>query len=115
MGLKWEAPGVYVALGATDMRKQTNSLAAVVQGQLGLDPFGGELFVFCNRRGTLIKVLYWDDNGFALWQKRLERHRFRWPVHEAEVLKMRVKDLEWILAGLNIKEAHGKLEYRTVV
>jgi transposase len=115
MGVRWEAPGVYLALGPTDMRKQTNSLAAVVQGQLGLDVFRGELFVFCNRRGTLIKVLYWDENGFALWQKRLERHRFHWPVQEAEVLKMRVKDLEWILAGLDIEEAHGKLEYHTVV
>ncbi len=52
MGVKWEASGVYLALGGTDTRKQTSSLAAIVQGQLGLDAFGGQLFVFCNRRAT---------------------------------------------------------------
>ena len=74
MGVRWEAPAVYLALGATDMRKQTNSLAALVQGTLGKDLFEGQLFVFCNRRRTLIKVLYWDRNGFCLWQNQPSSH-----------------------------------------
>lgn len=115
MGVKWEAPGVYLALGATDMRKQTNALAAIVQGELGLDVFGGGLFVFCNRRSTIIRVLYWEENGFAMWQKRLEKHRFVWPQGEGQVMEMRPKDLEWLLAGLDIGRAHGRLEYWNVV
>lgn len=115
MGVKWEASGVYLALGGTDMRKQTSSLAAIVQGQLGLDVFGGQLFVFCNRRATIIRVLYWDENGFALWQKKLQKHRFVWPQREGQVMEMRLKDLEWLLAGLDIGRAHGKLSYQTVV
>ena len=103
-------------MGATDMRKQINTLAALVQGELGLDPFEeGRLFVFCNRRKTMVKALYWDRNGFALWQKRLEKHRFAWPVREGEVAEMGVEELGWLLAGLDVDRAHERLEYRTVV
>ena len=61
------------------MRKSMDALSALVSGQLSLDPFSGHLFAFRNRRRNLVKVLYWDRNGFCLWQKRLEKDRFRWP------------------------------------
>ena len=115
MGVTWEAPAVYLALGPTDMRKQIDSLAALVQGTLGKDPFGGQLFCFCNRRGTLIKILYWDRSGFSLWMKRLEKNRFVWPCREGELLEVGVRELEWLLEGLDIGRAHERLEYRTVV
>ena len=70
---------VYLALGATDMRKEINGLSVLVEAAFLLDPFSGHLFVLCNRQRTTIKVLYWDRNGFCLWQKRLEKHRFKWP------------------------------------
>ena len=69
---------VYLAPGYTDMRKAINGLSILVDG-LDLDPFSGHLFVFCNRRQTMLKILYWDRNGFCLWQKRLEKDRFSWP------------------------------------
>ena len=70
---------VYLALGATDMRKSIDGLSILVSQQLTLDPFAGHLFGFCNRSRTIIKLLYWDRNGFCLWHKRLERHVFRRP------------------------------------
>jgi len=70
---------VFLRLGVTDMRKSINGLSMIVQGELELDPFTGHLFVFCNRRQNILKVLYWDNNGFCLWQKRLEEHQFKWP------------------------------------
>jgi transposase len=88
MGVRWQAARVYLALGATDMRKQINALGALVQERLGLAPFSGALFVFCNRRRTTLKILWWDRNGFCLWMKRLERERFRWPEREAEVAEV---------------------------
>lgn len=106
---------VYLAVGATDMRKAINGLSILVQHQMGKDPFGGQYFAFSNRRRTIIKVLYWDRNGFALWQKRLERHRFRWPRTPEEVMAIEGKQWEWILAGLDINQAHEKLNYRTVI
>jgi transposase len=69
---------VYLAPGYTDMRKAINGLSILVE-QLELDPFSGHLFVFCNRSRKILKILYWDRNGFCLWHKRLEKQRFKWP------------------------------------
>jgi transposase len=69
---------VYLAIGSTDMRKAINGLSILVEQHLCKDPFSGDLFVFCNRRRNMIKIFYWDKNGFCLWQKRLEEHRFQW-------------------------------------
>ena len=62
---------VYLAVGITDMRKAINGLSIMVEQHLSKDPFSGDLFVFCNRRQNMIKILYWDKNGFCLWHKRL--------------------------------------------
>jgi len=108
---------VYLAAGITDMRKAINGLSMLVEGQLALDPFSGHLFVFCNRRRNMIKILYWDRNGFCLWQKRLEKHRFRWPESWDQVLKLDHRQLSWLLDGLEIRQsrAHGRLSYSTVL
>jgi transposase len=70
---------IYLACGHTDMRKQINGLAAMVEGSFKLDPFGTALFVFCNRNRDRLKILEWDGDGFWLYFKRLEKGRFRWP------------------------------------
>ena len=108
---------VYLAAGSTDMRKAINGLCMLVEGQLELDPFLGHLFVFCNRRRNLIKILYWDRNGFCLWQKRLEKDRFRWPESQEQVLKLDHRQLSWLLDGLEIRQAraHCRLSYSTVI
>jgi hypothetical protein len=58
---------VYLAIGATDMRKSINGLSIVIADQLELDPFFGYLFCFCNRRKDIVKILYWHCNGFCLY------------------------------------------------
>ncbi len=58
------------------MRKSFDGLYALTRQALGCDPLSGELFVFINRRGTQMKVLYWDRTGFCVWAKRLEQGRF---------------------------------------
>ena len=60
-----EKVSIYVKPGKTDMRKQINGLSIIVQEELKLDPFCGALFLFCNRRHHLLKILYWDRSGFA--------------------------------------------------
>jgi transposase len=103
---------VFLAAGSTDMRKSINGLSILVEQALDLDPFAGDLFVFCNRRRNMIKILYWDKNGFALWHKRLEKHRFRWPTGAERVVSLGAKELEWLLAGLDYSHAHEQLRYR---
>lgn len=70
---------IYLACGATDMRRGFDSLAAQVQTMLRLDPHDGALYAFRGRRGDLIKILWWDGQGLSLFSKRLERGRFVWP------------------------------------
>ena len=69
-------PAVYLCREFVDFRKGTNGLAVLVEVALRLDPFSEQLFVFCNRKRDKVKILYWERNGFCLWQKRLERARF---------------------------------------
>jgi len=61
------------------MRKSINGLAAIVESSFALDPFDQALFVFCNRQRNRLKILTWEDNGFWLHFKRLERGHFKWP------------------------------------
>ena len=73
---------VFLACGETDMRKSINGLSSIVQNSFELDPFAKALFVFCNRQRNRLKILTWEDNGFWLHFKRLERGHFKWPTAE---------------------------------
>ena len=70
---------VWLAAGATDMRKGFDGLAALIQTQLSEDPFSGQLYVFRGRAGDRVKILWWSGDGLCLFAKRLERGRFVWP------------------------------------
>jgi hypothetical protein len=69
---------ILVAVEAVDGRKGIDSLARLCQERLQTDPFSGCLFVFRSRRGTAIRILVYDGQGFWLAQKRLSKGRFRW-------------------------------------
>lgn len=108
---------VFLSPGKTDMRKSINSLSMLVEGVLELDPFCGHLFVFCNRRHTMIKILYWDRNGFCLFMKRLEKHHFKWPRNRDEVMEVGPRELGFLLEGLDISAVHPheSLKYATMI
>ena len=65
--------------GACDMRKSFNGLSGLGRAGLGRDPASGEVFVFLNRRRTLLKLLHWESGGFVLYYKRLEQGTFTLP------------------------------------
>lgn len=100
---------VYLALGATDMRKQIDGLAVLVEDVLEQNPLSSHLFVFCNRGRDKLKILFWQHNGFWLWYRRLERERFRWPQDTESVGSIEVspRELRWLLDGLNIAHVEG--------
>lgn len=105
---------VYLALGATDMRKSINGLSLLVEEQFDLDLFTGNLFAFCNRKRDMVKILYWGGNGFCIWLKRLEEDQFRWPDSEQEVMEISRSALNWLLHGLDLRQAHRRLNYGSV-
>jgi transposase len=109
---------VYICAVPVDFRKGMASLAVLVESQLKLNPFAEALFVFGNRRYTAIKLLYWERNGFCLWQKRLEQDRFIWPKpNTAGTITLTVQQLEWLLAGFDINRMrpHKALGFRSVL
>jgi transposase len=105
---------VYVAIGATDMRKSINGLSLLVEDQFGLDLFSGNLFAFCNRRQDIVKILYWSESGFCVWMKKLEKESFRWPKSVEEALVVSQIALSWLLHGLDLNQAHRQLTYDSV-
>lgn len=92
---------VWLAAGATDMRKGFPGLALLVQETLKRDPHGGHLFVFRGRRGDLIKVLWHDGQGACLFSKRLERGRFIWPSPADGVVAISSAQLGYLLEGID--------------
>lgn len=94
----------YLACGATDMRKSINGLAAIVEGSFKLDPFNGELFVFCNRNRDRLKILEWDVDGFWLYFKRLEKGHFRWPSEgDTATMTLSCEELSILLGGAKVE------------
>jgi transposase len=78
---------ILVAIGAVDFRRGIDGLAQLCRVKIGADPFSGTLFVFRNRRGTAIKILAYDGQGYWLCQKRLSKGKFHWwPSSENEVV-----------------------------
>jgi transposase len=94
---------VYLHRAPVDMRRQIDGLSLVVKEAMELDPMSAALFCFINRRRNKLKLLLWERNGFIVWYKRLERHRFHWPRQaEQSVLSLSVEQLNWLLDGYDV-------------
>jgi transposase len=103
---------IFVALGATDMRRGMDGLSALVRERLGLEPLSGHLFLFRNRRGDRVKILMWDRSGFWVLYKRLERGTFSWPTGEAGAsVEFRTSQLMLLLSGAEITERSRRRWY----
>jgi len=102
--LKLEGKRIFLACGKTDMRKQINGLAAIVEGSFNLNPFDGALFVFCNRNRDRIKILEFDGDGFWLYFKRLEKGHFRWPqLGDEATMALTGEELSILLGGARVE------------
>ena len=93
---------VYIACGATDLRKSIDGLVIIVKNELKLDPFEKALFVFCNKQMNRIKILHFDE-GFWLYYYRLENGRLKWPQNINEALATNKEELRWMLRGYEIR------------
>jgi transposase len=106
---------IYVATGATDLRRSIDGLSAVVRDHFGLDPLSGHLFLFRNRRGDRLKILAWDRSGFWILYKRLEQGTFAWPEERATTpVEMRSADLVLLLAGVDVASTRRRRWYERV-
>jgi transposase len=105
---------ILLARDPADMRKGFDGLSHLVQSVLAEDPLSGHLFVFRNRRGDRLKILYWAGDGFALWYRRLEKGTFRFPAPtEAGATSVSVKaaDLLMLLEGVDLNRVKRRPRY----
>lgn len=106
---------IYLATGATDLRRSIDGLAAVVRERFELEPTSGHLFLFRNRRGDRVKILVWDAGGFWVLYKRLERGTFAWPAADDEArVEMRSRDLLLLLSGVDLAQTRRRRWYERV-
>jgi transposase len=97
------ATRIFLAPGATDLRRSFDGLHGLVQSQLAEDPQSGHLFLFCNKLRTRLKVLCFDGTGLWVCAKRLERGRFTWPAADAgRTVRLNAAELALLLGGLEL-------------
>ena len=104
---------IYLAPGYTDMRKSADGLSALVKYSMFLDPCSRDLFVFCNRRKTTVKILEWDGTGFWTHTKKLiGKNRFQWPKNSEESSSVIIdeRQLKWLFEGLELYPKHVNRE-----
>lgn len=108
------ATRIYLAVGATDMRKGFEGLYGLVRDRLGLQVQSGHLFMFANARRNRLKVLYWDGSGLWVCAKRLEKGRFSWPLAGEESARVMLshEELSLLLGGIDLTRTQRKDWYR---
>lgn len=110
------ATRVYLAAGATDMRKGFEGLYGMARDRLASDPLSGHVFVFANARRNRLKLLFWDGSGLWVCAKRLERGRFRWPEAAAGQVKVTLsqEELALLLGGIDLTQTRRREWYRAL-
>jgi len=111
------APRIYVATGATDMRKSFNGLYGLVRDRLGCDPTSGHVFLFSNARRNRLKLLLYDGSGLWVAAKKLDGGRFRWPDADPPTTKIVLsqEELALLLGGIDLSQTQRRKWYRKSV
>lgn len=105
---------IFLAAGATDLRKSFDGLGALVRSVLGREVLSGEVFLFCNRRRDRVRALYWDGSGLWVATKRLEEGTFAWPeapAGGARRVELRAEELAALLGGLDLAQTSRRKWY----
>lgn len=100
---------IFVYTGVTDMRRSFDRLAQMVEQHLGQNPESGHLYLFFSRRRDCVKMLLWENDGFAIWYKRLELGTFSMPASSTPRadgsqpvgVEIRARDLNLLLSGVD--------------
>lgn len=110
------ATRIYVAAGATDMRKHFDGLYGLVRDHLGCTPESGHVFLFTNARRNRLKLVVYDGSGLWVCSKRLDRGCFRWPDADSTVKKILLshEELTLLLGGIDLKQTSRRAWHRMV-
>lgn len=101
---------IYVIPGYTDMRKQINGLTSLLYDITEIDLQLPNIFIFCGKTKKHLKILYWETNGFCLWQKKLGKDRFPWPKTDQDLEVIDLDKLRLLLKGIDFWKEHKPLD-----
>lgn len=103
----------YLYAGAADMRKGFDSLCGMVQEHFKTTALNGDVFIFINRYRNRIKLLHWQGDGFAIYQKRLERGTYEIPKQSSasNAILLTHQQLQFILEGLVLSSIRKRKRY----
>ena len=104
---------VWLYAQATDMRKSFDGLSGLVRSALGANPLDGSLYVFVNRRRTLMKALYFEGDGYCIWAKRLERGQFQVRFDGGDTVRMSLSTLRLLVDGIELQSVRRVRRYHT--
>lgn len=104
---------LYLATGPTDSRKSFRGLSTLVEGTFGMSAMTGDLFVFLNRRGTQVRILFWDRDGFCILMKKLEAGTFRRVKTQEGALHVEIDagELAMLLEGIDAPKVRRRKRY----
>jgi transposase len=104
---------IYMAVEPVDMRKSFDGLTGLVTAVFQQNVFDGHLFLFVNRRRDRLKILWWDQDGLAIWMKRLERGTYETPPHDqqAKQIRMTAAELSLLLNGIDLSSVKRRPRY----
>ena len=109
-----EPSSIYLHRPFVDFRKSINGLSVIVEASMELPAMSGALFIFCNKAKDKLKILYWDKTGFALWYKRLEKDKFKWPKKmDTDCIELNEQQLSWLLNGYDVI-GHQQVNYQVI-
>lgn len=114
MIIDWNNVNIFIKPGYVDFRKQINGLSVLVETQMKKDIFSASLFIFSSHNKKSLKIIYWDKNGFCMWQKRLEKDKFPWPDTEEEAMELTFEKFKMLMSGIDFFHAHKELKYTNI-
>jgi transposase len=109
------ATRIYVAVGATDMRKSFNGLEGLVRERLACDPASGHIFLFANARRDRLKLIFFDGTGLWVCAKRMEGGRLRWPEGEQGKVQLSREQFALLIGGIDLSQTRERKWYRRVL
>jgi transposase len=111
------ATRIYLAAGATDMRKGFEGLYGLARDRLSCDPLSGHIFLFTNARHNRLKLLFWDGSGLWVCAKRLEKGRFWWPQAKGGESKVVLsgEELALLLGGIDLAGSQRRAWFRRLI
>ena len=102
------ATRIYVATGATDMRKGFCGLEGLIRERLDCDPTSGHIFLFCNARRNRLKLVFFDGSGLWVCSKRMERGSLSWPAASESRVQLSREQFALLIGGIDLRETRAR-------